>query len=206
MSIIELSLFSSADRPTGWLIDAVNHTLPFKSSDFVSLTLSTMIENHSGNSFGLSALDCFTQKSSADKPNGFLEWFSIVLDSVKDTKSLDLNDKVWFTASINHPEGLSAEENIDNSIIDNWVILPNGCVAGTAYRSDKEFNEAPPTHSKTDTHGVANYEYLPSIATNIVLSFCCLTTLGLNPKSNYDSVQAFSNITTLSGSTFRRRD
>ena len=94
------------------------------------------------------------------------------------------------------------EKHNDNCIIDNWVILPNGCIAGTAYQTTKELNEAPLIHSKTDTHGVASYEYLPSIATNIALPLCCLTNLGLNPKSDFGLVKAFLNITTLSGSTY----
>lgn len=38
--------------------------------------------------------DFYVKQSSDDKLNGFPKWFSIVVDSVKDTKSLDLNDKV----------------------------------------------------------------------------------------------------------------
>ena len=94
------------------------------------------------------------------------------------------------------------EKDNDNSIIDNWVILPNGCIVGTSYQTTKEFNAAPLIYSKTDTHGVSSYEYLPLIATNIALPFCCLTNLGLNQKSDSDLVKAFSNITTLSGSTY----
>ena len=82
------------------------------------------------------------------------------------------------------------------------MILPNGYIAGTAYQTTKELNEAPLIHSKTDTHGVASYKYLPSIVINIALPLCSLTTLGLNPKSDFDSVKAFSNIKTLSGSTY----
>ena len=72
--------------------------------------------------------DFYVKQSSADKPNGFLEWFSIVVDSVKDTKSLDLNDKVWFTASINHPVGLSAEENNDVSDFTKTIVTSLQCV------------------------------------------------------------------------------
>ena len=146
--------------------------------------------------------DFHVKHSNIDQPNGFPEWFSIDIDNVKDSKSVHSKDKVWFTPPINNQTDLLAEKDNGNSIIDNWVILPNGSIAGTAYRTTKEFNEAPLIHSKTDTHGVASYEYLPSIATNIALPFCCLTTLGLNPNSNFDSVKAFSNITTLSGSTY----
>ena len=63
--------------------------------------------------------DFYVKQSSADNSNGFPEWFSIVIDDVKDTKSLDLNDKVWFTSSIYNPAGLSLEKNNNNSIIDN---------------------------------------------------------------------------------------
>ena len=89
-----------------------------------------------------------------------------------------------------------------NTIIDNWVILPNGCIAGTAFRTDTEFKNAPKTHSKTDTHGVLNYKYLPSIATNVVLSLCCPRTLRLDSKSDFRTVKEYTNVTTLSGSSY----
>ena len=146
--------------------------------------------------------DFYVQHSNADQPNGFPDWFSIDIDNVKDSKSVHSKDKVWFTLSINNPVDSPVEKDDDISIIDNWIILPNGCIAGTAYQTPTEFNAAPLINSKTDTHGVASYEYLPSIATNIALPLCCVTTLGLYTKSDFDSVKEFSNITTLSGSTY----
>ena len=122
---------------------------------------------------------------------GFQIGSQSILITSKIQKSVHSKDKVWFTLAINNPVDSPVEKNNDNSIIDNWVILPNGCIAGTAYQTTKELNAAPLIHSKTDTHGVASYEYLPSIATNIALTFCCLTNLGLNPKSDFDSVKAF---------------
>ena len=146
--------------------------------------------------------DFYVQHSKADQPTGLPNWFSIDIDNIKDSTLVDSKDKVWFTLPITNPiyPPVQKEDNI--SIIDNWVVLPNGCIAGTAYRTIADFNAAPLIHSKTDTHGVASYEYLPSIATNIALPFCCVTTLGLHPKSKFDSVNEFSNITTLSGSTY----
>ena len=55
------------------------------------------------------------------------------------------------------------------------------------------------THSKTDTHGVSNFKYLPSIATNVVLSFCQLTSLGLDRNADFGTAEEFTNVTTLSG-------
>ena len=146
--------------------------------------------------------DFYVQHSKADQPTGLPNWFSIDIDNIKDSTLVDSKDKVWFTLPITNPiyPTVQKEENI--SIIDNWVVLSNGCIAGTAYRTIADFNAAPLIHSKTDTHGVASYKYLPSIATNIALPFCCVTTLGLHPKSKFDSVNEFSNITTLSGSTY----
>ena len=146
--------------------------------------------------------DFYIKHSNINQPNGFPEWFSIDIGNVKDSKSVHSEDKVWFTLTNNNQTDSLAEKDNGNSIIDNWVILPNGSIAGTVYQTIKEFNEAPLIHSKTDTHGVASYKYLPSIATNIALPFCCLTTLELNPNSDFDSVKPFSNITTLSGSTY----
>ena len=76
--------------------------------------------------------DFYVRHLNADKPNGFPEWFSINNDDAKDTKSLNSNDKVWFTSSINNRVDLRVKKNNDNSIIDNWVILLNGCIVGTA--------------------------------------------------------------------------
>ena len=61
----------------------------------------------------------YVKHMNADKPNGFPEWFLIDIDNVKDTKSLDSNDKVWFISPINIPTGLLVEKKNDNFIIDN---------------------------------------------------------------------------------------
>jgi len=100
------------------------------------------------------------------------------------------------------PEFMSSKNYDENTIINNWVILPNSCIAGTAFRMDTELKDAPNSHSKTDTRGVSNYKDLPPIATNVVLSLCCQTTLGLDPTSDFGSMKEYSNITTLSGSSY----
>ena len=153
--------------------------------------------------------DFYVIQSSAGKPDGYPDWFTINIDNVQDSKALECNDSVWYTPLIHAPELMSSECNDGNLIIDNWVILPNGCVAGTAYDNDEELQEAPYTDQKTDTHGVPNNKYMSSIATNVVLSLCCCKTLGLDPTSDLGSVKAFSNVTTLSGSTYyltKKRD
>ena len=38
---------------------------------------------------------------------------------------------------------MSSEGNDDDLIIDNWVIFPNGYIAGTAYENVKELQETP---------------------------------------------------------------
>ena len=81
--------------------------------------------------------DFYVKHSNADQPNGFPDWFSIDIDNIKDSKSVHSKDKVWFTLAINNPVDSPVEKNNDNSIIDNWVILPNGCIAGTAYQTTK---------------------------------------------------------------------
>ena len=73
---------------------------------------------------------------------------------------------------------------------------------GTAYRTDTKFKNVPKTHSKIDTHGVSNYKYLPSIATNVVLSLCCQTTLKLDPNADFGTVKEYTNVSTLSGSSY----
>ena len=96
--------------------------------------------------------DFYVKHSNADQPNGFPDWFSINIDNVKDSKSVHSKDKVWFTLPINNPVDSPVKKDDDIPIIDNWVILPNGCIAGTAYQTTTEFNAAPLIHSKTDTH------------------------------------------------------
>ena len=146
--------------------------------------------------------DFYVCHSSAGKPDGYPEWFTINIDNVKDSKSLKYNDTVWYNSCIHVPKMVSSESNDDNLVIDNWVILPNGCIAGTAYVNEKELEEAPNSDQKTDTHGVPNNMHMSSIATNVVLSLCCQTTLKLDPSSDLGSVKAFSNVTTLSGSSY----
>ena len=146
--------------------------------------------------------DFYVKHSRVNEPNGFPHWFTVNADLVKDSKSIQPNDKVWFTVRTQKPEFMSTENLEKNTIVDNWVILPNGCIAGTAYRTNTEFKNAPVTHSKTDTHGVSNYKYLPSIATNVVLSFCQLTSLGLDPNADFRTMEEFTNVTTLSGSSY----
>ena len=146
--------------------------------------------------------DFYVCHSSAGKPDGYPEWFTINIENVKDSKALKYDNTVWYNSRIHAPEFVSSESNDKNLVIDNWVILPNGCIAGTSYKNDTELQQAPYTHRKTDTHGVINNKYVPSIATNVVLSLSCLTTLGLDPTSDYGSIKAYSNVTTLSGSTY----
>ena len=146
--------------------------------------------------------DFYVKHSRVNEPNGFPHWFTVNADLVKDSKSIQPNDKVWCTVRTQKPEFMSTENLEKNTIVDNWVILPNGCIAGTAYRTNTEFKNAPVTHSKTDTHGVSNYKYLPSIATNVVLSFCSLTSLQLDPNADFRTVEKFTNVTTLSGSSY----
>ena len=112
--------------------------------------------------------DFYVCHLSAGKPNGYPEWFTININNVKDSKALNYDDTVWYTPRIHAPEFISSESNDDNLIIDNRVILPNGCIAGTAYKNDKELQEAPNTDQKTDTHRVPNNKYMPSIATTVV--------------------------------------
>ena len=92
--------------------------------------------------------DFYVIHSSAGKPNGYPEWFTININNVKDSKALKCNDTVWYTPRIHAPELMSSECNDDNLIIDNWVILPNGCIAGTAYDNDEELQEALDTDQK----------------------------------------------------------
>ena len=146
--------------------------------------------------------DFYVKHSRVNEPDGFPQWFTINVDLVRDSKSIKPNDKVWFTVRTQKPEYMSTENLEKNTIIDNWVILPNGCIAGTAYSTDTEFKNAPVTHSQTDTHGVSNCKYLPSIATNVVLSFCRLTSLRLDPNADFGTVKEFTNVTTLSGSSY----
>ena len=47
--------------------------------------------------------DFYVQHSKAEQPNGFPNWFSIDIDNVKDSKSVNSQDKVWFTLPINNP-------------------------------------------------------------------------------------------------------
>ena len=61
--------------------------------------------------------DLYVKHLSTDKLNGFPEWFSIVIDDVKDTKSLNLDNEVWFTTTTHNSTVLSFEKNNDNSII-----------------------------------------------------------------------------------------
>ena len=46
-----------------------------------------------------------------------------------------------------------------------------------------------------------NYKYLPSIATNVVLSFCCSRTLRLDSNADFGTMKEYTNVTTLSGSS-----
>ena len=87
--------------------------------------------------------DFYVQHSNADQPNGFPDWFSIDIDNVKDSKLVDSKDKVWFTLPINNPMDSPVKKDDYISSIDNWVVLPNGCIAGTAYRTTIEFNAIP---------------------------------------------------------------
>ena len=146
--------------------------------------------------------DFYVKHSNSNKPNGFPQWFTINIDQVKESQSLDFDNTVWFTSRIHSPKFTSYENNDDNLIIDNWTILPNGCIAGTAYTNDKELQAAPISDRKTDTHGVSNNLYVSSMATNVVLSLCCPTTLRLDPASDFGSVKELSKITTLSGSSY----
>ena len=153
--------------------------------------------------------DFYVKHSRVNEPNGFPLWFTINTDLVKDSKSIKPNDKVWFTVRTQKPQYMSTVNRQKNTIIDNWVILPNGCIAGTAYNTDTEFKNAPVTHSQTDTHGVSNYKYIPSITTNVVLSLCTLTPLGMDPNADFGTVLEFTNVTTLSGSSYylaKKRD
>ena len=115
--------------------------------------------------------DFYVKHSRVREPDGFPDWFTINANLVKDSKSIQPNDKLWFTVRTQKPEYMSIENQEKNMIVDNWVVLPNGYIAGTAYRTDSEFKKAPEAHLKMDTHGVSNYKYLPFIATNVVLSF-----------------------------------
>ena len=126
--------------------------------------------------------DFYVKHSNADQPNEFPDWFTINIDNVKDSTLVHSKNKVWFILSINNPADLPVEKDNGNSIINNWFILPNSCIAGTAYQTTTKFNTVLLIHSKMDTHGVASYKYLLLIATNIALPFCCVTYLGLNPK------------------------
>ena len=146
--------------------------------------------------------DFYVKHSRVHEPDGFPDWFTINANLVKDSKSIQPNDKLWFTVRTQKPEYMSTENQEKNMIVDNWVVLPNGCIAGTAYRTDSEFKKAPEAHLKTDTHGVSNYKYLPSIATNVVLSFCQFSSLGLDPNADFGTVEEFTNVTTLSGSSY----
>ena len=83
------------------------------------------------NTFIVMISDFYVKHSNADNPNRFPDWFSINIANVKDSKSVHSNDKVWFTSSISNPVDSPVEKNNDNSIIDNWVILPNGYITGT---------------------------------------------------------------------------
>ena len=101
--------------------------------------------------------DFYIKYSWVNEPNGSPQWFTINADLVKNSKSIKPNNKVWFTVRTQKPEYMSTENLEKNMIVDNWVILPNACIAGTAYRTGTEFKNSPVTHSKTGTHKVSNY-------------------------------------------------
>ena len=91
----------------------------------------------------------YVKNSRVNEPNGFPNWFTINFDHIKDSKSLKSNNKVC-TINTYKPEFISTENLEQNTIIDNWVILPNGCIAGTTYKTDTKFKNTLKTHSKTE--------------------------------------------------------
>ena len=67
--------------------------------------------------------DFFVKHSCVDKPNGYPEWFTILIDNVKNSKCLSLDDSVWFITRPHTPDELSSANPDDNPIINNWVFF-----------------------------------------------------------------------------------
>ena len=130
--------------------------------------------------------------------------YTIFNKNIKDWKSLNLDDPVWFiTRTLIPNEPLSANHDND-TIINNSGILPNSCIQGTPYNIDAEYISAPNGHQRINTHGVSKVPLgggLPVIAPTVILSPCFLTNLTLDAKSDFGSLCATLTIVTLSGST-----